>query len=228
MLIGDSHARQWMAAFADGAKKSEARLVVRWKSVCPSIPVRVTSFEGIESADCATFRTETLQLVEELRPDVVVVANYSGYRDQILTGDGSDADRAEQAEIWADGFAEHLEGLQGSGARIGVVVDNPRLETDPLVCLSRRGNTEEECQPTRSAALAATAPFQSAEADVMERIGGITTFGVTDRICDSDRCDLIQGGDFVFVDRDHLSVAWTRRHVDHVAAFLVDNLDPGQ
>ena len=225
MLIGDSHARQWMAAFADGAESADARLAVRWKSVCPSLPVRVTSFEGIESADCAAFRTETLRLVEELRPDVVVVANYSGYRDQILTGDGSDADRAEQAEIWADGFAEHLEGLQGSGARIGVVVDNPRLETDPLVCLSRRGNTEEECQPTRSAALAATAPFQSAEADVMERIGGITTFGVTDRICDSDRCDLIQGSDFVFVDRDHLSVAWTMGQDALIANFFSDLFD---
>ena len=220
MLIGDSHAMQWSRAFSASAERLHVRLVVRAMSVCPSIPLRVTSFEGIEKPDCAAYRNDTRSLIDELRPDAVVVSDYRGYADQILRPDGAHADPAEQAELWRTAFAEQMAAFQELGVRVGVVVDNPRLAFDPLVCMSRRGNSEQSCRPSRADALARVIPFERAEQRVLQQTGEVPTFGVTDRICDDAACDLRQNGAFVFRDRDHLAAAWTMQHSRLIDPFL--------
>lgn len=220
MLIGDSHARQWIAAFADSAKRLELRLVVRARSVCPSIPIRVTSFEGIENVDCAGYRADTMNLIGELEPAAVVLSNYRGYGDQILRADGTHADPDEQVSLWKVAFSEQVAKIRSSGAAIGIVVDNPRLSADPLVCLSRPGNTEHDCQPSRHDALSAVTPFERVESRVLEQGTAVARFGVTEQICDAQKCDLRQGQTYVFVDRDHLATAWTTKQSHLIDPFL--------
>jgi len=220
MLVGDSHARQWMAAFAESAKRLHLRLAVRELSVCPSIPIRVTSFEGIEKTDCAAFRDDTLALIQELKPQAVVLSNYRGYGDQILRPDGTHAAGDEQVRLWQSAFSEQVTQLRALGTTVGVVNDNPRLAVDPLVCMSRPGNTEATCRPSRKDSLIAVAPFERAETMVLNGIKDIASFGATDEICNATSCDLRQGSTYVFVDRDHLTAAWTLRHSELVDPFL--------
>lgn len=219
MLIGDSHAEQWIGPFAESAERADARLVVRAQSVCPSLDIRVTSFEGIEKPTCAKFREDTLRLIDELSPDAIVISNYNGYRDQVLRADGSFASRMEQPRLWGEAFASHISELGKKAERVGVLVDNPRLPADPLVCMSRRGNSIAGCESTRKVATQIVGPFQEAEAETIE-LGGVKVFGVTDRICTADRCDLQQDGVLVYVDRDHLSPAWVARQGASVDEFL--------
>ncbi len=61
MLIGDSHAGHWQAAFAEAAKEQGYRVITRWHGRCPSIPVAVPGSTGATTEDptCTTSGTRT-------------------------------------------------------------------------------------------------------------------------------------------------------------------------
>ena len=63
MLVGDSHAGQWMLALDAAAADAGVRLVSRWIPACPGIPVQVTNPLGLD-LDCTAYQEDTLAMID--------------------------------------------------------------------------------------------------------------------------------------------------------------------
>ena len=102
-LMGDSHTFHWVPAFIQAADELGLRLVVRWRSACPSTNVPVVPPRGNNTPDCIKFQDDTDALLAEFDPQLVVLSNTSGY---VVVG-GTPA--------WRDGFHDRISALRDTG-----------------------------------------------------------------------------------------------------------------
>ena len=85
VLIGDSHARQWVPALDELSKRYGYTAYFLIREGCPSSDVTPWMVHGGPSTDCEAFQDWARQQVEELQPDVVLLgseANRRGFTDR--------------------------------------------------------------------------------------------------------------------------------------------------
>lgn len=220
MLIGDSHAGQWKDALDAAADEAGVRLVSRWLSSCPAIPVVVVNTEGRRDSRCKPFREDSMTLVEELKPDAIIISQAHAYDGRIVAGDGATLDSAAQLEAWASAYDTYLGQVAPFAGRIAVIDDNPRLHFDPLDCLTRLGATAQGCESPRAEALDQIEVLAAISADALTRNDVADVFSITDTICTDETCQVSQGGVPVFLDYNHLSRMWTHTQVPALRDFI--------
>jgi peptidoglycan/LPS O-acetylase OafA/YrhL len=238
MLVGDSHAGHWKEALAEAASAEGVRLVVRWRSSCPAIPVALLDTHGKPDGECRAFQDDTLDLVAELEPDVVVLAQSAAYGSRVLSPEGERLAADERVATWSSALEDFLAVVEGHGARPALVVDNPRLDFDPIECVARNAGlpgaldaesgsesdsesaVDDACSALRSEALSAVELLNDADAEVIRERGSDSTFDVTDDICDAERCYAARDGVPVFRDGNHLSEVWTTSRADDLREWL--------
>ena len=98
MLIGDSHARQWVPALDELSQRYGYTAYFLIREGCPSSDVTPWMVHGGPSTDCEAFQDWARQQVEELQPDVVLLgseANRRGFTDddgQLVNDEDDDGD----------------------------------------------------------------------------------------------------------------------------------------
>lgn len=217
MLIGDSHAGHWQAAFAEAASQQGYKVITRWHGRCPSIPVRVPGSTGSTDEDptCVSYRAENDTLIDELHPDAVIVSNSSFYT--ILSDHKMDP--TERRQVWQDGEQAYMEKLKAKGARIGRIVSTPQLPSDPIDCLAEK--TDDQCAMPKDESLRFVVPFFEAEkrgADAVDP--NIPVFDLTNELCPDDTCPVVIDGTVVYSDAGHLNQAFTMTKVPEIVTFL--------
>jgi peptidoglycan/LPS O-acetylase OafA/YrhL len=220
MLVGDSHAGHWKEAMGEAALAADVRLVVRWRSSCPAIPVALLDTHGVPDDECARFQEDTLALVAEVRPDVVVLAQSAAYGARILSPELGRLSAGERLAEWEAAMHAFFGVVDDSGAHAALVVDNPRLDFDPIECVARSTADESECSAERSHALHSVEGLNGVALDVARDRGAVATFDVTDDICDAERCYAARDGVPVFRDGNHLSEVWTTGRADDLRDWL--------
>ncbi|RWZ68618.1 acyltransferase [Labedella populi] len=230
MLVGDSHAGHWKDALAEAAERAGVRLVVRWRSSCPAIPVALLDTHGSPDEECRRFQDDTVALVGEVRPDAVVLAQSAAYGSRLLAPDGRRLDAEDDRRAaWSSALDEFLGAVEATGARPGVVVDNPRLDFDPIECVARtaplpgpgvEADSDRSCSAERSDALRGVELLNAVSKDVVRGRGSDSTFDVTDDICDEERCYATRDGVPVFRDGNHLSEVWTTSRAGELCDWL--------
>ena len=110
LLIGDSHAGQWGRALGEVARRHHLRLLIREHDGCPPYPVAVTDRKKKEAkvSVCRRAQAEDLPLIDELRPDGVIIATWSGNADNIVDASGATPDAATQVQEWHDAMVSFL------------------------------------------------------------------------------------------------------------------------
>ncbi|MGO4247968.1 acyltransferase family protein [Paenarthrobacter sp. RAF54_2] len=219
MVIGDSHAAQWVPTLARVGAENGFRLVIRALDACPAADLTVLA-HGAVNSDCDSFHRETEALIYELRPEVVLTANSNSYVGQIPDNAGSVKSVDTQSRLWRAGFASIIEAARASGAVAAVIEDTPRPGGDAGVCVTRPGGTEQGCSPTRSKAFEDIATLRDAERAVQEEwtINHVLSFD--DHLCPTDTCLIADGGIPVFTDSNHLSQVWVTAQEPKVRDFI--------
>ena len=218
MLIGDSHAGHWQAAFAEAAKQEGYQVITRWHGRCPSIPVPVPGATGstVEDPTCPSFREDNDTLIDELRPNVVVVSNSSFYT--ILSDHKLSA--KEKVGVWQDAEQSYLEHLKSKGVHIGRIVSTPQLPDDPIDCLAK-GKSDDDCATPRDVALDPVTPYFEAEARAADAVDpAIPVLDLTSELCPGDTCPVVIDGTVVYSDKGHLNQDFTMTKVPTVIDFL--------
>ncbi|MBJ7357428.1 acyltransferase family protein [Nocardioides sp.] len=212
ILIGDSHARQWIPALDELGRRFgyEAYFLVR--EGCPSSDVTPWLNNGTGPAElCEAFQDWAVEQVEELRPEVVVLgsqANSQGF-------EGPDGERVtdldERVEMYGAGMTSQVERLEPHAGRVILIGDPPDLTFDPGTCLDDRdlGKCLSDGNPTgirfaeslRDGALAAGAEFVD----------------TTRWFCAYGKCPTVIGDYIARRDRAHVSVSY--------AEYLTDELE---
>lgn len=220
-VIGDSHAGHWRAAFDEAARRADLRLIFRWRSSCPSLDVPIGDVRGVQDPECETFRHGTMRLLEEARPEAVLISNAYGYYDRIFGPGGRSLTPDRQREAWRRGLTDQVEQLRDWGIHVGIVLDNPRMTFDPTACLGRLTRTPSECSQTLATAHSLIAELREVTDQVVDDLAIDPALDVDRAICPDGVCRPVDArGIPVYQDQTHLSRSWTMTQVPRVVEVL--------
>ncbi|HXH35392.1 MAG TPA: acyltransferase family protein [Plantibacter sp.] len=201
-LIGDSHAEQWLPAFAAAAASGGWRLLVVAKSSCPFSDAERTE-PGLSAEVLAEMRAGCVEwnrdaralLADDPRIDTIVVAARA--RNPVTADDGGrwqDAAADAYAARWAD-VPESIE-------HIIVLRDTPTMREDVLTCIRDEAEPASACARDRTDALTEDPQFDAAIASEDPRVRPLD---LTDALCEADKCSPVIGDVLAYRDSNHLS-----------------------
>ena len=194
VLIGDSHAYQWLPALNTVAQRNNIELHLMARAGCPPNTVRRDASWDHQQG-CISWQGEVLEWFEE-NPDVkrVIVGTFSGT--QFLGG----TDKWVSQPRAIQGFIDVWSSFSVNGADITVIRDTPFIGEEVYACVERNPDKISSCDQTRqslesiqdNAALAA----QQLDIEVVD---------MWDYFCDELMCPIVVGGIRAYKDSNHFS-----------------------
>jgi peptidoglycan/LPS O-acetylase OafA/YrhL len=220
VLIGDSHARQWVPALDELAQRYGYVAYYLIREGCPSSDVTPWLVNGGPSTDCEEFQDWAREQVEELRPDVVLMgseANRRGFADD----DGNLVDDVPtMAQMYREGMQKQIDELAPYTARTIVIGDPPAVVIHPGRCLSERDATLKSClSGEEQASLTFIDALRQAAAS-----RGVQFVETGSWFCADGLCPAVVGDYIAHRDRTHISQSYARYLTDELEGQV--RLDP--
>lgn len=205
VVVGDSHAKQWLPALDVIAKQRHWRVIGLTKSSCPPLDGMVLPRAGQAGGytQCVAWNQQVATLIASLRPTVIVTswARYS-------VDEGSFERAASRA---LTGY------VRATGASVVLIHDTPRPTQNMAECLLAHPDHQSACAFSRADG---TGRNGTAQADVLAANPSFTGVGLTDYICPRAMCAPVIGGVVVYRDSNHLTDTYVRSLTDRVRVAL--------
>ena len=224
-LFGDSHAGQWSNTLASISKAEHWRTVTYLKSACAAanIPVYDPRLHRI-SDECAAWRANAIGAIVRLRPNIIVVSEFSKY-----SRGGQSNPRANSARLarWVTGLKRSLSELRGAGSEIVLLRDTPTPQRDMENCLldaQWRGVSKETCDMPR--ALAVDPAVTLAESQLAASIPGVRFVDLTSQFCSETTCPAWRNGMMVYRDASHMTNGYALSLTEQLRAALLSAIRP--
>jgi peptidoglycan/LPS O-acetylase OafA/YrhL/cellulose synthase/poly-beta-1,6-N-acetylglucosamine synthase-like glycosyltransferase len=197
ILMGDSHAQQWLPALDAEAKAKHWKLISWTKSACPAaqITVRAPQLGNRIYTECDEWRGITLNKVEDLHPDVLLVAQ------------SDNVPGSQNTNQWADATARTLNGVRRTGTPVIYLMDTPVPHQSVPDCLSNHLGDATKCMFFRKDAYSFLGRHETMAATL--KATNITTVDPIDWLCTSRKCPPIVGNYLVYRDASHLSTPYS-------------------
>ncbi len=216
VLFGDSHAAQWFPALQRIARERHLELLSLTKSGCPSAFVELENEQlGRKYTECTTWRDAAMQRIIELRPEVVVLSNWSGYLDV----PGPRVRWTTNAEAWQSGMEHTVRTLGAAGLRIVLLADTPLPGFDVVSCLARHAWNptlhRDPCEFPRASATSELA--HRIDGEVAALVPSAQVVDLTDIICPARICRPQIGRSVLFRDDHHLTTRFAASLADTLA-----------
>jgi peptidoglycan/LPS O-acetylase OafA/YrhL len=201
VLIGDSHAAQWLPAVKSIAQSKGWGLRVWTRANCPFADV-TKMISGAPNKACDNWRTNAVQRLTSERPSMVVVASYPP------PGGPSEYDRTSGAIVHGDqaltlyeqGMSRELARLHSAGIATLLINDEPRFtELAPKCVLEHPGDLG-ACSEPESDSVHSTADRAAAKS-----VPGVHSLDLTDEFCSNGRCNQVVGSTLAYRDNNHLT-----------------------
>nr|WP_231981915.1 acyltransferase family protein [Mycobacterium sp. E2327] len=200
-LVGDSGAAMWSQSLEQVAKQRQWRLETLTKMGCPMLNLRLFSYRlQREYTECEQW---SAQIIDRLRVEHPRLVVFSVTRLYGLAGEGVWA----YSPAWIDTLTRLVQQLRGSGAQVLVLGPIPDPHSVVPVCLSGHLDDALACSPRRSTAV--NDPGIAAES-AAARAGDGQYADLTELFCTADRCPVIVGNALVYLDRNHLTLEYSR------------------
>jgi peptidoglycan/LPS O-acetylase OafA/YrhL len=185
LVVGNSHAQQWLAALAPVAQQRDWRMYQLLKGGCTYQPPRA---DGTD--ECDQFNREVAGQISANPPDAVVLV-------------GTAAAPSSPDETTTPGLTELLQGFTAEGIDVIALRDNPRFTFNMAECVASSGPAA--CRVPAAQALA--------EADPLAPLADTFTTGffpidMTDLLCPQGECEGAIGNVYVYLDGNHLSATY--------------------
>ncbi|MET4639938.1 acyltransferase family protein [Mycetocola sp. 2940] len=216
-LVGDSHAEQWLPAFADLATDRGWALVVIAKSSCPFGPDR--RFEEHMSAEaltemnerCADWNDQALRWLNE-HSEVDALFTATRARNSVVA-EPFDADwQTSAAREYRLRWAE----LPPTIEHVVVLRDTPRMNDDYLACLAESGDDAvETCAVHVSDAIERDPAAEAVNGSDDPKLGVID---LTPYFCPDGLCRPVIGGVLAYRDSHHISWVYASTLVPFLGA----------
>ena len=197
VLLGDSHAQQWLPAL-DVQARTEGWKVHAWtKAACPIADVTVVnSALGRDYTECNDWGENTVDRVKKLDPEMVIV---------------SQSDSVPGTQIsntsWADATATTMADLQAANVPVTYILDTPLPEGNVAECVAMHLDDVGACN-----VLADEVELydgRSEDMDAALSAAGVPTFDPTELFCTAQACPAIVGNMLVYRDGSHMSSAYS-------------------
>ena len=220
VLIGDSHARQWVPALDELSKRYGYTAYFLIREGCPSSDVTPWMVHGGPSEDCEAFQDWAREQVEELQPDVVLLGSEANRRG-FTSDDGKLVDDDdEMAAMYRDGMEREIDDLSPHARRVIVIGDPPAVTEHPGRCLSERGATLKSClSPEDKLSLTFIDSLRQAASNK-----GVQFVETAPWFCADGLCPSVVGDYIAHRDRTHISQSYAGYLTDELEAQI--HLDP--
>lgn len=208
VLIGDSHADEWSTPVVSLAEQESWRVLTYMKALCsvadiPIYNMRLRRF----SPECAEWRSQALAEIVRLRPDAVVIGQFSaGYVRGPLTIMG---ENAVALATWSEGLERTLRALDAAEIPTIVLRDTPTPGRNMRNCLAQadwRTLPISSCATPRSFALPAT--IAEAERGVAALFHKAYFIDLSSEFCSLTNCPAVRKDTIVYRDTNHITTAY--------------------
>jgi len=188
VVLGDSHAQQYMAALGPIAKEHGWEVVTLLKGNC-----RFGAESPERDAECNAFNKASAEYVLEHKPDAVfTVASLTHVEAPF--------------ETEVPGYLEGIKPFTDAGMDVVGVRDNPRFGSNMPECVQKRGAAAEECNPPLSESLADSSPLDAYRG----KVDGLHLMDLSDFICADGICPAVVGNVYVYKDDNHLTKTYVQ------------------
>lgn len=219
VLLGDSHAAQWLKAFDEIGKRAQWKVVMLGKAGCPaatldfSVAYQTATQRLIGPApDCLTWLDSAISRINETAPDVVVLASCNGC-EYMVDAKGEVLTKS----AWGAGLAETLQRITPPNTTKVVLGDTPRWRGS-VDCLAVHPNNVQECSKPVGPVTGAT--YNDVERGVA-LAAGVAFNDVTPWFC-SSVCSPVVGNMVVYTNDYHV----TSTYAGHLSRVLESVLRP--
>ncbi|WP_168929389.1 acyltransferase family protein [Nocardioides sp. GY 10113] len=204
VLLGDSHARAWGPALTTIGQQRGYAVYQLVLSGCPANQAtRADPESGGTWSACSDFNDWAVTQVEQLQPDLVVVANNAYLRGSY---------RREQLA----GLSEELAQLTAAAPRVALLGNTPELSRAPGTCLSTRDVDLGDCL------LTAGGDQQRLQRrfGAIARAAGAQYVDALDWFCVDARCPSVIGSTVPMRDTGHVTVPYAEQLAEPLAERL--------
>ena len=212
LVLGDSHAQQWMPALKAIAGAENLRVVSHAKVSCPFVQGQVSRGSQPYTSCTEWNRNVRRTLAAEARPDLVILTNRMFAmveNGRVLTG------RANAAKV-ADALRSAIREFTDVGVPVAVIRETPLAKVNIPDCVAANTDELTACATPRSQALQG-----SAQLAAVRGVKGAHLIDLTDAICPGDPCAPVVGGVMVWRDDDHLTRTYVQSLVPRLRAVLL-------
>ncbi|WP_354215597.1 MULTISPECIES: acyltransferase family protein [unclassified Arthrobacter] len=183
MVLGDSHAQQYLAALAPIAEARGWELVTLLMPAC-----RFGAESEARNAECNAYNRASAAYVLEHRPDAVFTVATLTHEEAPF-----------ETEVPA--YLEGIQPIADAGIEILGIRDNPRFTFNMPECVQRKGPNSPACNPPLNESLVDPSPLESYRG----KVDGLHLMDVSDFICAGGSCPGVVGNVYVYKDDNHLS-----------------------
>jgi peptidoglycan/LPS O-acetylase OafA/YrhL/glycosyltransferase involved in cell wall biosynthesis len=199
ILVGDSHAQQWLPGLDIEAKRLGWKLVAWTKAACPlaDLSVHAPQLGNRSYTECDQWRRITLGRIEGTHPDVVLAA-------QSDSVPGLQYSNAQ----WADATARTLGRIRAAGTPVVYLMDTPVPRVDVPDCIANNLAKIQPCMFVRSQAYSFAGRHEEMAATL--KAASITALDPVDWFCMARKCPVVIGNIMVYRDASHMSTPYSR------------------
>nr|WP_311379603.1 acyltransferase family protein [Arthrobacter sp. ISL-48] len=188
VVLGDSHAQQYMAALGPVAKRHGWEVVTLLKGNC-----RFGAESPERDQDCNAFNRASADYVMEHRPDAVfTVASLTH------------AEAPFETEV--PGYLDGIRQFTDAGMDVVGVRDNPRFSINMPECVQKNGADAPECNAPLNESLAESSPLDSYRGGADR----LHLMDLSDFICADGTCPAVVGNVYVYKDDNHLTKTYVQ------------------
>ena len=217
VLVGNSHAGQWLPALQQVAADQHLKITTMLASRCALSDVRQQFDTAANATACLSWVHRTTQRVVALHPDLVVMAN------RISVGAETDGTTSSE-QLYLQGYASILRTWRDAGIRTVVLRDTPAPGVSVPDCIAEKKTAYRDCNGTRQAWLP-PAPEQQAVQQVHSPL--VSFVDLTDHICGPTTCSAVTGGVITYFDATHLTATYARTLAPYLGPILAKALGAG-
>lgn len=229
ILVGDSHAQHWMSGLDEAGRLLDVRVLVRWSHDCPFTDTHTTLAFNPRVPDrwCRSRVKSTRSIINDVRPDLVVISNWAGYLGRISNHDDRvPASEPAQLALWRGGLTAIASSLRSEGIGVVVMEDSPTFAVDPIRCLAETESVA-SCTLSRSASLSGVAALRDASR-VAAADAGVPTIDAMDLTCLETACPPIIDDQVVYRDSNHITAEFAASRAEPLAEQLAEAFPTGQ
>jgi peptidoglycan/LPS O-acetylase OafA/YrhL len=202
VIVGDSHAAQWIPALRVVARQQGWMVRTMTKSGCPLADVVIaTEDTHLANQSCIQWNQNVVDELIDSRPDLVIAT--SAFWPTLLGPEGLLSSAETEIEL-ARGIETSWSVLTQSGIELIALRDGPYPRIDIPECVITHRTSLIACAVDRDKATDGNTPHTLAA----NRLG-IGIVDLTDHICRNDLCPAVVDNILVWRDRHHLTATFS-------------------
>jgi peptidoglycan/LPS O-acetylase OafA/YrhL len=198
VVLGDSHAQQYLAALAPVAEARGWELVTLLMPAC-----RFGAESEARNAECNAYNRASTAYVLEHRPDAVFTVATLTHEEAPF-------------ETEVPGYLEGIRPIADAGIEIVGIRDNPRFTFSMPECVQRYSPDAPACNPPLNESLVDPSPLEGYRG----KVDGLHLMDLSDFICAGGVCPAVVGNVYVYKDDNHLS----RTYVESMTPMFEERL----